>query len=362
MTIVDLLYYHEKGIDDGELLLKKHAATSGFHQYLAEENTVHVIKHMNSNFETTRQNVHYRFFKGRKGFWKLHRFIDSLKPDIIVVHGFHHPLRVIFLKIKTRARIVLQYHGGQQTNRLQQVIHAMADRFIDAYFFTGKKQAAPFIRKGMISSYEKVHEIMEGSNSFKKINKSAARLALQMGSEKIFLWIGHLNQNKDPLVLLDGFNKLLQNHDGLILYMIYDDDTLLAEVKNIINNNELLFKNVVLVGKIDYQEIEFYCSGADFFVLGSHYEGSGYALCEALACGCIPIVTDIPSFRMMTNDAKLGALWEVGNSESFKYAAMNLLNDNIKTSSAACTDFFREKLSHEAIAAIAMEHFKKIVG
>ena len=33
---------------------------------------------------------------------------------------------------------------------------------------------------------------------------------------------------------------------------------------------------------------------ADIFTLGSHREGSGYALTEALACGLPPVVTDIP--------------------------------------------------------------------
>ena len=48
---------------------------------------------------------------------------------------------------------------------------------------------------------------------------------------------------------------------------------------------------------------------ADLFVLGSHREGSGYSLIEALACGLPPIVTDIPSFRSLTGAGVVGALW-----------------------------------------------------
>ncbi len=54
-----------------------------------------------------------------------------------------------------------------------------------------------------------------------------------------------------------------------------------------------------------------YYNSADYFVLGSHYEGSGFSLVEAMSCGVIPIVTDIPSFRMMTNNGKIGTLMEV---------------------------------------------------
>ena len=48
---------------------------------------------------------------------------------------------------------------------------------------------------------------------------------------------------------------------------------------------------------------------ADLFVLGSHREGSGYSLIEALACGLPPVVTDIPSFRSLTGRGAVGKLW-----------------------------------------------------
>jgi glycosyltransferase involved in cell wall biosynthesis len=48
---------------------------------------------------------------------------------------------------------------------------------------------------------------------------------------------------------------------------------------------------------------------ADLFVLGSHHEGSGYSLIEALACGLTPVVTDVPSFRARTGQGAVGRLW-----------------------------------------------------
>ena len=40
----------------------------------------------------------------------------------------------------------------------------------------------------------------------------------------------------------------------------------------------------------------------------------GYALLEALACGVAPVVTDIPSFRILTGEGSIGALWPRGDA------------------------------------------------
>ena len=59
---------------------------------------------------------------------------------------------------------------------------------------------------------------------------------------------------------------------------------------------------VTLVGRVDRDELPNYYGAADVFVSGSHYEGSGYALIEAMSAGVVPVVTDIPSFRAIAGD------------------------------------------------------------
>jgi glycosyltransferase involved in cell wall biosynthesis len=52
---------------------------------------------------------------------------------------------------------------------------------------------------------------------------------------------------------------------------------------------------------------------ADMFVLGSHREGGSSALVEAMATGVTPVVTDIPSSRVLTGNGAVGALWPCGD-------------------------------------------------
>ena len=74
--------------------------------------------------------------------------------------------------------------------------------------------------------------------------------------------------------------------------------------------------HVFLLGKRPHSELEDIYNSADLFLLGSHHEGSGYAVLEALACGVKPVITGIPSFRVLTGEGAMGGLWRTGDSES----------------------------------------------
>ena len=182
-----------------------------------------------------------------------------------------------------------------------------------------------------------------------------------MTGNPVFLWVGRLDHNKDPLTVLAGFEGLAKKYATASFYMVYSEDKLLREVMRGIEASTLLKNKVFLLGKLPHDDIEKYYSSTDYFVLGSHYEGSGYALSEALRCGCVPIITDIPSFRMMTNDGQLGALWQPGNITSFAEAAIFAMNKPLQTEANACIDFFTKKLSFDAIAETAMSHYKKLI-
>jgi glycosyltransferase involved in cell wall biosynthesis len=68
---------------------------------------------------------------------------------------------------------------------------------------------------------------------------------------------------------------------------------------------------------------------ADVFVSGSHAEGSGYALLEALACGVTPVVTDIPSFRALTDGGRIGKLWPCGDATGLAEALVTAASSRI---------------------------------
>jgi glycosyltransferase involved in cell wall biosynthesis len=100
---------------------------------------------------------------------------------------------------------------------------------------------------------------------------------------------------------------------------------------------------------------------ADVFVLGSPDEGSGYALIEALACGLVPVVTDIPSFRVLTAGGRLGALWAPGEASALARSLVAVAGRPIEPQRDAVIRHFEAELSWAAVGRRAMALYRQVV-
>jgi glycosyltransferase involved in cell wall biosynthesis len=173
-----------------------------------------------------------------------------------------------------------------------------------------------------------------------------------MNGQTVFLWVGRLNHNKDPLTVLHGFHDFVKTTTSAHLYMIYQEFELLAQVENMIRQLSL-GHCVHLVGHMPHEQLPEYYSASDFFVLGSHEEVCGYALIEAISCGSTPIVPDIPSFRKITGDGAIGFLWKAGTPASLSTALINAQLD--RQERKAVRSFFERHLSYEQLGKQAMK-------
>ena len=97
------------------------------------------------------------------------------------------------------------------------------------------------------------------------------------------------------------------------------------------------------------------------FVVGSHHEGSGYALMEALACGAMPVVTDIPTFRLLTADGTLGALWTPGDAGDCARALVAAPPES-DAERERVADHFARELSWDAVGRRAVEIYRQVVA
>ena len=121
-------------------------------------------------------------------------------------------------------------------------------------------------------------------------------------------------------------------------------------------------ERVRLTGEVPHDRMASFYSAADLFIVGSHHEGSGYALMEACACGAVPVVTNIPTFRLLTGDGSVGALWEPGDADGCARALIDAGRRDLSAERARLADHFARELSWPAVGTRALEIYEEVVS
>ena len=139
---------------------------------------------------------------------------------------------------------------------------------------------------------------------------------------------------------------------------VYAGGNLKQQITEQLESEEGHSSCINVVGSVPHSELLYWFNSSDFVISTSHYEGSGIAVCEAMSCGCIPIITNIPSFKMMTNNEEVGILFPAGDETLLYNALINSLTLNREAQRQKTRHLFETNLSFEAIAsrmALVME-------
>jgi glycosyltransferase involved in cell wall biosynthesis len=324
---------------------------------LSKAHSVIRIERINYTGSCLHEGVQYYFGDYGKGKlhwpWRLHRFIAGLDPDIVVVAGLHYPWQVIQLRwrLGRNVRIIAQNHAEKPFRGIKKIVQRLADRYIDAYFFSSSEVGSEWVAQGNLASAEKIHEVMEVSSVFRPSDPEAARLQTGVRGSPAFLWVGRLDQNKNPLMVVRAFLQFTRSRPGPRLYMIFHTMELLVDIERLLDEEKGARDKVILIGTQNHGRLQDWYGSADFIVSGSWYEGSGAAVCEAMSCGCVPILTDIPSFRMMTGHGLCGRLYAAGDQQGLLSVLQATSDMDIAAERRKALEQFRSKLSFEAIAA-----------
>ena len=355
MNFADVSYYYNR-TDNPEHLLEAHRSNLGYMDHLPDSWKCSLIKFADGKGHVATAHFDYYYFQGRASkLWvpmEANRLLTQLKPAVVLLHGLIFPQHLMMLQshLQRGTKIIIQHHGDLPRQGMMGRLQRVADKYVDAYLFTTKQLAEPWVQQGIIKK-EKIFEVMAGSGDFPQFDKHTARHHLQLPGGPVFLWVGRLNEDKDPLTVLRGFAQYLEQQPFATLYMIYQENDLLQAVQDMIASDERLRSSVVLKGKLEKKDLAYWYNAADFFIAGSHRESCGYALIEAMSCGCIPVVTDIPSFRKITAGGTAGLLFHKGSVDSLLQTLHRLENISTKQLSLQVKDQFQKELSFKAIAS-----------
>jgi glycosyltransferase involved in cell wall biosynthesis len=247
--------------------------------------------------------------------------------------------------------IILQDHASRPPRPWRRSLWRRGLSVATGVAFCATEQARPFVQAALLDPRLRVYEIPESTSGFTPGDRAAARRLTHVHGEPALLWVGHLDANKDPLTVLAGVSAAVRALPGLQLFCCFGAAPLLGQVQARVAADPALRRRVSLLGCVPHQRIEQLMRAADIFVLGSHREGSGYSLIEALACGLPPVVTDIASFRALTGDGAVGALWPCGESRALSAALQSVAARTDVHARAVVRAHFERELSPAALGA-----------
>jgi len=357
MRIVYLTYAKVAGYDDPATWLKRidfYTAQLEAMTQFGEVKSIHVIDYEGI---LRRNRVEYHFLKLKT--WQvifpvqLHRYVNTLKPDAVIIHGLKNPWQVMWLYVKLgrKARLWVIHHAEKPLRFPKSLFQKLADRFIQGYFFCSADLAKRWIAAGQIKNKNKIYEVMEASSVFYPLSKETARMNTKVTGRSNYLWVGRLGKNKDPVTLIKAFQLFFCDHaEGHLYMIIHQQEDLLGEVNTLLAAMPEFSKRISFIRGVRHEDMLHWFNSVDFTISTSHYEGSGVAICEGMSCGCIPILTNIPSFRMMTHDGSMGLLFEPGDVSGLYNALKKSRTLNLTEERKKVLIQFKENLSCEAIS------------
>ena len=144
---------------------------------------------------------------------------------------------------------------------------------------------------------------------------------------RVLLSIARLCDQKNQIMLVKVFNRLIAEGEDIILFLIGGDYSEKKEVLTEINS--IKTSNIHILGMIENKEDYLHC--ADAFCLSSHFEGLPSTLLEAMSVGVVPVCTPVGGIPDVITHHQTGFL-ATGTSEDEYY---NVLKNYLSYSKPA---------------------------
>lgn len=326
--------------------------------------------------------------------------VFAFRPDVVHVFGLGLDIPLAHLAAAARRRgvpVVVQFHGAQPAGDAPtRALQRFALRHTSRVLFTHPAQAEPWRATGWLRPDQvaivietSVRTAAEGcaavrpdrqtvggqdegavaaglvmsTRAFATGSTGSYGAARSRGAPRVgaldrlegmpaIAMVGRLHPLKDPITALAAFARVGDALPAARLHLFGASDALGGRLRRLVEAAPVLSGRVVFHGYTKSARLAALLPGAHFLLQASRREWSGLSVIEALAAGVVPVVTDIPAFRALTDDGRVARLAPPGDDRALAEAILSLWSDPAAMGAlrAAGRDWFARGLSFAAQA------------
>ena len=140
----------------------------------------------------------------------------------------------------------------------------------------------------------------------------------------IILFVGRLAEEKNIEFLLNNHLDLVRKHKNIKLVIVGDGPDA-PKYRDFINEHHME-KNIIMTGKVPYDDMPSYYHIADVFTTASLSETQGLTVIEAMAASLTPVCIDDECFRNVITNNLNGKIFK--NNEEYINSILELYNDH----------------------------------
>lgn len=292
--------------------------------------------------------------------------LDGFGPDVIHLFGLTLDRPIDYLlswAAQNQCPVTASYHGGvPYRNPIRRKLQKNRLRQLSAVMFSAGEHALPWQKAGCLDPNTIVSIVNEVSSPFHGVDRDSARAQLGLHGKPIIVWPGRLNKVKDPMTALRGFLRVLDKWPEALLLMVCRTDKLWPDIESFLRAHDKAARRIQLLDEQPHGQMEWLFSAADIVLLSSLREIGSNSLVEAMSCGAVPVVTNIPAFEFLTRDVPAARLFPCGDEVRLARAIDEVANQDIGVLGAEVKSCFVDHLSYTKLATRYAEIFELAVG
>lgn len=301
--------------------------------------------------------VVFQYYPGVKKFLKIWKFVNGVKPDLVITFLYHDTLLVglaSLIQLKKPKLIVNRRspsgYGDLNRSRLALLLLRIVYKNSSLAVTNSLSNIQMGIKDGIDSArFVQINNFVESVEKRNSFLENVSPLKL--------VSVGNLISYKNHKLLLDALSKIPFHQRSFSLDIIGSGPEYF-ELNTLINKNNVNAR--LLTEEYNARHL---LKNYDVFVLVSQIEGSSNALLEALACGLPSLVSDTGSVpELITMGAPL-IVCDIKNVMTISNALMDI-KDNYNRYVISSQEFSKKVILHygeELIRSSWLDEINKLI-